>query len=668
MPYILFYEKELRLLLSFLLLPAVAAGQDVDSLLCRELPRLEVVGKVRPSPMREGAPLQLLDRSSVERLGVNDLPEAVHRFSGVTVRDYGGIGGLKTVSIRSLGSQHTAVSYDGVTVADTQSGQVDVGRFTLDNVESLLLSIGQAGDIFQAARMYASAGALHISTRTPVFDSRPFRLEGHIKGGSFGSFAPSLSYEQQMGKAAALSFNASYLTASGEYPYTLRNGNIVSRERRHNSDIESLWTEVNIFIDRKTKGKVRLKGYWFDSLRGLPGAVILYNDYHAERLGNTNAFLQGAYNRNLGKSVALKAQGKFDYSRTRYRDFHSMYAGGQQTDAYAQQEYYTSAALLWTPESRLSFSSAADVFLNTLSATTPNCAFPTRLTSLTSMAGQYKDSRLTATASLLTTYITEEVRMGAPAPPRHRLSPAASVSFRPFAGHNLRLRASFKDALRTPTFNDLYYDRAGNKSLTPEKASQYNAGITWSGGSYGMFDYISLTADAYYNRVKDKIVAIPTMFIWRMMNMGEVDIRGLDINLSMRFSPARRMYLQVDGSYSRQRAIDVTDRESKTYGHQIPYTPLNAGTASVTFENPWVNLSWAITATGLRYALPQNMEANRIDGYTEQQIAVNRTFAVRSASLRLQAGIVNLGDVNYDVIRYYPMPGRSFRISIKYVY
>lgn len=51
---------------------------------------VEVVEKVRPSVTREGTPLQIMDRAGIDRLGVQDLSEAVKRFSGVTVQDYGG--------------------------------------------------------------------------------------------------------------------------------------------------------------------------------------------------------------------------------------------------------------------------------------------------------------------------------------------------------------------------------------------------------------------------------------------------------------------------------------------------------------------------------------------------------------------------------------------------
>ena len=78
---------------------------------------------------------------------------------------------------------------------------------------------------------------------------------------------------------------------------------------------------------------------------------------------------------------------------------------------------------------------------------------------------------------------------------------------------------------RAPTFNDLYYLRVGNTNLRPERADQYNLGLTWNGtfGKEGA-GWLSATLDGYYNSVEDKIVARPTLFIWKMMNIGKVQI------------------------------------------------------------------------------------------------------------------------------------------------
>ena len=115
-------------------------------------------------------------------------------------------GGTVTVSVRSLGAQHTAVSYDGVAVGDCQSGQVDISRFSLDNVSALTLTIGQGDDIFQPAKALASAGVLSIETGKPDFGAASFRLAARVKSGSFGLANPSLFWAVRLGGKAGLSF------------------------------------------------------------------------------------------------------------------------------------------------------------------------------------------------------------------------------------------------------------------------------------------------------------------------------------------------------------------------------------------------------------------------------------------------------------------------------
>ena len=71
------------------------------------------------------------------------------------------------------------------------------------------------------------------------------------------------------------------------------------------------------------------------------------------------------------------------------------------------------------------------------------------------------------------------------------------------------------------TFSENNLDRMGSRDLRPEKAQQYNIGITYQNNFTSWLPAISLTLDGYYNKVKDKIVAMPyNMFIWNMVNLG----------------------------------------------------------------------------------------------------------------------------------------------------
>ena len=637
-----------------------------DTIRTKALPNVEVISQARTSTAKQTAPMQVMNKKNIERLGVQELSEAIRLFSGVTVKDYGGIGGLKTVSVRSLGAQHTAVSYDGVSISDAQSGQVDISRFTLDNVEMVSLSTGLSDDIFQTARVYSSAGTLHIQTQKPRFDNKSSHFTSKIKVGSFGLLNPIMSYSQKLNNRWSASMVADYMRADSKYPYTLVNGILKTREKRLNSDIKTIRIESNIYGNFGQKGgEIEAKLYSFHSERGLPGSVNFYNQTATERLWNDNIFFQTRYKNRLNDLFSVQAVGKYAYAYSRYKDVNDKYAAGFQEDRNTQHEYYGSVGVLAAPLNSLCASLITDYAHTQLHNNFLNAAQPQRHTSLTAFALQYKSASLTSTGCLLGTYISDKVENGKRPNERKHLSPAIAFSWQPIKNKPFRIRSSYKDIFRTPTFTDLYYLRAGNTKLKPEKAKQWNVGLTWSGAIGSMMPYLSLTADGYYNKIEEKIVALPTLYIWKMMNMGEVEIKGVDVNVSAELPPSKTINTTLMGNYTFQSAIDITNPEAKNFRDQIPYTPRHTGNGAVTVETPWINVSYLLTAVSERYALPQNTKANKIDGYVEQSVSVNRVFKLKNVTMRLQGEILNITDAQYDVIQYYPMPGRSWRLSVR---
>lgn len=634
-------------------------AQVSDSISQRRLAELEVVGNVSSGVTVSGSPTQAMISGDFERLGMLDVADAVKRMSGAQVQDYGGIGGLKTVSLRGLGANHTAVGYDGVAVSETQSGQVDIGCFGLDNVERLSLVIGQSDDIFMPARFYGSAGVLNITTKRP--DAT--RTSVKLRGGSFGSAALSAIRERVFGNRWSYSALLNVQRADGGYSFDLVNGNRVTKEKRKDSDIKSINAEVNLFGNFGSAGNLAAKVYYYNSERGLPGAVNLYNKDNSERLWNDNFFVQANYNLSVTGRLRVQALAKYNYSFTRYVEKNKNYQGGAQTDKNTHNEYYASVGVNYALLPSLSAVLTSDITHSALRNNFTDGKEPRRWNSQTVLAVQYKRSAITATASLLATYISDKFKDATATEGNKRLSPAFSLSWQPLRAIPLRLRASYKDGFRVPTFADLYYKRMGNTGLKPERASQYNVGVTYSLAA-GRLNYLSLSADGYYNSVRDKIVALPTMYIWRMQNYGKVRMKGMDVNLSAEVSLPADATLLLDATYSYRHTVDVTDAESKNYGHQIPYAPRHTGNFSLTLNNRWVNISYMFTAVGKRYMLPQNIAENEVASYVEHSVSANREFALgRDVRLRVQGEFLNIGNENYDIIRYYPMPGRSWRLS-----
>ena len=657
-----------------------AQQQKVDTTHTYSIPEITVSDIYQTREVRSSAPLQVLSKDALKNLHALQVSDAVKHFAGVTVKDYGGIGGLKTVSIRSLGAQHTAVGYDGITVTDCQTGQIDIGRFSLDNVDQLSLSNGQSDNIFQPARFFASAGILNIQTLTPHFKKgKRTNISAAFKTGSWGLVNPSVLIEQQLNPKWTVTANGEWTSSDGQYPYTLHYGNtaddLTSREKRKNTDVQTFRAEAGLYGNFSDKEQWRLKAYYFQSSRGLPKATTLYNDYSAQHLWDKNTFVQSQYKKEFSRQWVFQTSAKWNWSYQRYLDPDTKNSLGKTENSYYQQEYYLSASVLYRLLSNLSFSLSTDGSINTMDTNLANFAQPTRYSWLTAFAGKYVNDWLTISASALATIINEDVKEGGSAGNHRKLTPYVSASFKPFRNEEFRIRFFYKDIFRLPSFNDLYYQEVGNTKLVPENAKQYNIGLTYSKHVCSFLPYLSATVDAYYNKVTDKIIAYPTknLAIWSMRNLGSVDIKGIDVTGNLSLQPWEKIRINLSGNYTYQRALDVTDpapdtEEGRTYKHQIAYTPRVSASGQAGIETPWINLSYSFLFSGKRYIQGENIAENRMNSYSDHSISANRSFNILKTHTTISLELLNISDKNYEIVKNFPMPGRSVRatVSIKY--
>lgn len=644
------------------------AKAQKDSIADQQISEVQVLAKVKPSTIRATSPLQVVNSEDIDRIGLTSMSDAVRRFSGVTVKDYGGVGGMKTVSIRGMGAQHTAVSYDGLVISNVQSGLIDIGRFSLDNISSISLTIGQSDDIFKSARSFASAGILSIDTDIPTFSNKNYELELHAKTGSFGLFNPSVYYAQKLNDKFSMSVSSSWQRIDGNYKFEIDNIETKEKGKRYNSDVDIYRIETNLYGNLGKAGLLKFKINYFDSERGIPGAVIFYNPYNDERVWNKDVFTQVHYKNQLNKQLSIQAQAKFSRTFYKYVEMNNNQGDGKLTDKITQFEYYASAGVLYKPFDKFSLSLNEDVFRNTLNSNYSDVKDPSRNSSLTALAAQYQSKRITLTGSLLATYINEKTKSEEEPDDRKKITPSLSLSYLPFDFTDLRVRASYKKIFRVPTFDDLYYVRMGNSNLKPEYATQYNIGLTWGTHISDFADYLSISVDGYKNKVKDKILAIPTANIFKMRNFGKVDMKGIDVNAKLNMNVSKDMAVNLAANYSYQEVIDVTDPNAKNYKDQVPYTPKNYGSGAISFENPWVNVAYTIILSGKRYFSDQNLTENELASYTDHSISVNKTIEFSEKKLRLQAGISNLANKNYQIIQNYPMPGRAYNVSANFIF
>jgi outer membrane cobalamin receptor len=265
-------------------------------------------------------------------------------------------------------------------------------------------------------------------------------------------------------------------------------------------------------------------------------------------------------------------------------------------------------------------------------------------------------------ANLLYTLTRENVRIGLAAPDRNKLSPTVSATFKPFADTDFRIRAFYKNIFRLPTFNDLYYQEIGNTNLRPENAHQFNVGFTFTDSKMPFLSLLELTTDAYYNRITDKIISTPRdLFYWSMKNIGLVAIKGLDVNLKANSKIGKLGEIRFLTNYSYQNAKDMTPN-TENYGEQIPYTPLHAGSTSLSYSQNWWELGYNFQFTGVRWVGQLTDNRNKMEAYTTHSVYAN--FKYKSWELKTE--LLNVLNTQYEVVKFYPMPRRNFRITAAY--
>lgn len=672
---------KLWFLLCFAMFLLLQLPAQIDSVRMRQLPEVEILGN--GETVTTAVPIQTINAKELKALPILQLSDALKYMSGIVIRDYGGVGGMKTVSVRGLGAQHTGVAYDGIALTDCQTGQIDLGKISTENVKTLSLQNGREEDIFVPARLFSTASLINIVTNEPTFkESKPVNLYFAFTGGSFGLINPFLLIENRIKKKKnendsfyAWSLKVNYLQSKGDYPFELHygthEGDSVSLERRSNSDVRMINAEANFYAVFNSHSKLTAKVYYYLSHRGLPGAVIFYNvGNNQQRLNSQNAFVQLHYDNYFSEKVAYQLNAKYNDDQTRYMDSHYLNTEGKLDNFYHQQEYYLSNSVLCKPFKQWHLSLSNDLFYNTMNANLKDFAMPGRFNCLTSLATTFYSKYVHVSANLLHTLVLNYVKVGEAASNESHWSPSLGINIYPIGNQNFNIRLLYKNIFRMPSFNDLYYREMGNIQLNPEKTNQFDIGLAYDNSWLGRIS-LSTSVDAYYNRVKDKIVAIPNrnMFIWSMMNFGKVNIAGCDVNVRLNYKIIKHLKINLMGNYSYQHAVDMTDEKSKTYGHQIPYTPRHSGSAAINVETTWFTVGYSILAAGERYVLAQNTLANRLEPYFDQSIYISHDFNVKDkVILGLKLEMLNLANEQYEIIRNYPMQGRSFHVKFTLKY
>lgn len=651
------------------------------------------------STLTSAQPSQRISAQQWEALGITQAWQAMKLLGGIGIRDYGGIGGMKTVSVRNMGAGHSAITLDGIPITNTQAGQVDLSKLPNAAITQIKTDIGHPGALDAPAMTECASGTIHL-TSLPSDETtalHPDLKRNHkafpsitLRGeyASWNTIGTSISTRHQTEGGQQIGAYIDYRHSDGDYPFTLTNGTTQTRQTRVGGAID----QVSALGHWTTPQHHYSDQYWFSSAtqisyyysdRGLPGSIVLYNPTTHEHLWDEMFFAQCRLNGGKTDRWTWHCALKYSHSWSRYQERNIDFSAGHPPRAkrynYRQDEYYLTASVRYPLTPHWAVALVHDEQIATLRSDVQGCPYPLRHTTGTALRSQYNacQNRLITQINLHYTSIREHQQHRRPlrttpsenstsdiirplAKDQNEITAGAFITYKPSETLPIRIRAHAKQAFRAPNFNDLYYRQMGNQMLRPEKADEYNLGVTAALGS------VHITADVYHHRIKDKIVAFPTTFAWRMSNYGQAIINGCEIFIDYHIKITEKWNWYNRLNYSLQQASSMTpDTGEKSH---LPYLPRHSGNATALLSTPWCKIGYACQWCSERYSSSIRSGRYRLNPYCEHSASVSIPIETKPnhKKLNIICSITNLNDQQYEIIQYYPMPGRQLHASISY--
>ncbi len=568
----------------------------------------------------------------------------INSIPGLSLSDYGSTAGLKSVSLRGLGAANTAVYIDGVRVGNVQNGQPNLGFIDHSNFSSMTIDYAQNSVSFNTARPSFEAG-------------KRFDAGVRLHGGSFGTCNPSARAEYMINDRLSAAANVSWYGTKGDFPYQDADGNIV---RRVNNDLEQ-WRAGLDFFGLLEGGDWHAKAYFNDSRRGTPGSTAFPET--DSRQNDRNSFVQLRLNNSFSSLYDFNFTAKAASDNLDY-----VYSYGRYI--YNQTECQLNTSHIFHINDWWMVSAAAGVQWDGLDSMYDDAEYYSA--SRTSLQGAVSSSfdfnRLDINIALLYNGWFDDGNAAENAVVAKRNCFSPSMDFRMNILDGLDVVGFVRRAYRVPTFNDLYYPGMGSTSLNPEDSWLTDIGMEYKGQFVDAYGFTA-KLDGFRYSLTDKITSMPdpsdpTGWIWLMYNIGKVHDNGFDA--SVKFNKTKGDFkVNFTVRYSYQSAIDKTP-DSAGYGRQIPYVARHtaAAIADIDYKGWKANLNY-------------NLRSGRNDTYGELpawdtfDMTFSRTFGIRSdgerplCSFTLLLKAANIFNERYEIVRWYPLPGRSFTAGME---
>ncbi|MEX0680999.1 MAG: TonB-dependent receptor [Balneolales bacterium] len=240
------------------------------------------------------------------------------------------------------------------------------------------------------------------------------------------------------------------------------------------------------------------------------------------------------------------------------------------------------------------------------------------------------------------------------------LSPSLGANWEVFK-ERFFLKGMLSRDFNPPSFNDLYWAPGGNPNLKPEQSLRAEGGFSWL-PVLQWIDELRLTV--YRIRLHQGIYWFPqNNGIWSPANVEEVKAHGIEAGLELHHQIGR-IELRWDSGLDRRIAEIASERfpGDKAPGHQMRYVPEWAYRSNLDIRISSLMMAISYRWTGQRYVNEDHTTG--LEPFQVLDLAASMKQSIGGQVWHVRLTVNNVLGETYEVIQWYPMPGRHFTISL----
>ncbi len=607
--------------------------------------------------------LSIVGKEAMRSLNGTSVADVLGHMDGVAMKEYAGNSGIKTISQRGMGSEHTAVLLNGMRISVAQNALLDFGLYDIDAFDGVELVSGGSSSLYGAD---AVAGVVNIVTKSA---RESFSFKGNYGVGSFGQkkISSSLGFGNDN-----IGFRIGGIHEASEenYPFTVTLGSRSVSTVRKNSDYSS----TTLYALSDGNFSTQLSYSFYSSLllseRGVPGVFISPSLSTLSRQKDEDALAVGGISYAANDHVILTTQFLSRYYYEQYAD-PAIVVGNIPLSNYFKNNDVRLLSHLTVDDNQSRWVFGGE--FGRLTATGSSI----KRGAIRNNAGVFFSLEQTIPIHfgiVENVIVLPSARVDAVTKFPTLFSPsiAASCVFSQFTLDPLEDilvvgRIGISKNYSVPTFNELYYSGGGgigNPEVRPEKGFSFDAG---GNVSFNFFGSHSLTTKYFFIHLNDRIVWLPAgSFGVTPKNVRMVESEGVELN----YKYTSDDYFGFDLKYSLISARKIAEDYygDPNVGRYLIYVPSENVSVQMFVALPLkississVEINSEFRRIGFRYTEEDNSKI--LPSVYLFNFNIRTALSMFDVQSFFKFSINNITNQQYQIMYSYPMPGRSFLLT-----